>query len=311
MEALTNPHASLLTNLSRSKMLPFRNILFPTDFSRSSEAIIGHVVGLANAFGAKVWLLNVVPSLADFHGVSESYFGPFSAPALVSLEGERKTLAQDHLKRLECLQKARFGLLESEVCVRSTGVAESIVEYANETNADLIMMPTRGLGPMRRFLIGSVTAKVLHDAACPIWTSPHPRELEPFHPYRRVVFAADYLGLAADLLARASEIAEFFHAQLSVLTALPPNGVPGDDAVYHRNRQIAERLKDELAARRMRGSVHVMEGSPGEVVRQIAEEIEEADLIVIGRGHLEKSTGYTRTHAYEIICEAPCPVITL
>ena len=38
---------------------------------------------------------------------------------------------------------------------------------------DLIMMPTHGYGPFRRFLLGSVTAKILHDATCPVWTSTH------------------------------------------------------------------------------------------------------------------------------------------
>jgi hypothetical protein len=47
--------------------------LFSTGFSKSSEAIIPHVVGLASAFSAKVSLLSVVSSLADFHGVSENY----------------------------------------------------------------------------------------------------------------------------------------------------------------------------------------------------------------------------------------------
>ncbi len=292
-------------------MPPFQNILFPTDFSKSSDAVVSHVAGLARMFGAKVWLLNVVPSFADLHGVSESYFGPFSAATLVRLEAERKTLAQDCLKRLRCIQQQHLGRLGSEVCVKSAGVAESIVEYAGEINAGLIMMPTRGLGPMRRFLIGSVTAKVLHDASCPVWTSPHPCELEPFHPYRRVVFAVDYLGMGADLLVPASQIAEFFHAQLSVLTALPPDGTSGDESVQKRNRAVAERLREQIAAREVKASVHVMEGNPGEVVRQVAEEMEEADLIVIGRGHLETSTGYARTHAYEIICNAPCPVLTL
>ena len=292
-------------------MPQFQNILFPNDFSKSSDAVISHVAGLARMFDAKVWLLNVVPSLEDLHGVSESYFGPFSAATLIRLEEERKPLVEDCLRRLQCIQQQHFGRLESEVCVKSAGVAESIVEYARETNADLLMMPTRGLGPMRRFLIGSVTAKVLHDASCPVWTSPHPCELEPFHPYRRVIFAVDYLGMGAGRLIPAAEIAEFFHAQMSVLTALPPDGTSGDESVQKRNRAVAERLREQIAARNLKASVHVMEGSPGEVVRQVAEEMEEADLIVIGRGHLDDSAGYTRTHAYEIICNAPCPVLTL
>ena len=35
------------------------------------------------------------------------------------------------------------------------------------------MMPTHGRGPFRRFVLGSVTAKVLHDTPCPVWTSAH------------------------------------------------------------------------------------------------------------------------------------------
>ena len=35
------------------------------------------------------------------------------------------------------------------------------------------MMLTHDYGPFRRFLLGSVTAKILHDAACPVWTSAH------------------------------------------------------------------------------------------------------------------------------------------
>ena len=263
-----------------------------------------------------MWLLHVVPSLAEFHGVSENYFGPLSEAGLIALENERKSLVRDRLQRLACIQKQHFASAPSEICVKLAGVAESIVEYAGETHADLIMMPTRGLGPMRRFLIGSVAAKVLHDARAPIWTSPHPRELEAFHPYRRVVVAVDSLALPVDVLERGAAIAAAFGAQLSVLRALPPNGghqnrVSGDEAVRTLSRAGGRELRDQLSKMNIKASVHVMEGSPGEVVRQVAEEIEEADLIVIGRGHLAESMGHLQTHAYEIICNAPCPVITL
>jgi nucleotide-binding universal stress UspA family protein len=290
---------------------PLRNILFPTDFSKSSEAIISHVVGLASAFNAKVWLLSVVPSLADFHGVSENYFGQLGDAALANLDRDRKLLEADRLRSLECLQKRYFEPVESEICVKSAGVAESIVDYATEIKADLIMMPTHGLGRMRRFLIGSVTAKVLHDAACPVWTSPHPRELAPFHPYRHILLAIDHRELPVELLIRASELAELFHGQLSVIRALPAHGAPGDEAAHKRTREMADALRAQIAANGVKASVHLMEGSPGEVVRQVAEEIEDADLIVAGRGHLEESMGHLRSHAYEIIWNAPCPVITL
>jgi len=230
-------------SLMATSFLP-RNILFPTDFSKSSEAIIGHVVGLASAFNAKVWLLSVVPSLAEFHGVSENYFGQLRDAALANLDRNRKLLETDCLRKLACLQKHYFESVESEICIRSGGVAESIVDYSVEKKADLVMMPTHGLGRMRRFLIGSVTAKVLHDAVCSVWTSPHPRELEPFHPYRHILLAIDNRELPVELLTRASELAEFFHGQLSVIRALPAHGTPGDETVLKRTREMADTQRE-------------------------------------------------------------------
>ena len=54
--------------------------------------------------------------------------------------------------------------------------AHEIVKYADSEKADLIVLPTHGYGPFRRFLLGSVTAKVLHDAQCPVWTGVHTEE---------------------------------------------------------------------------------------------------------------------------------------
>ena len=50
---------------------------------------------------------------------------------------------------------------------------KAITDFAHAEGVDLIVMPTHGYGPFRRLLLGSVTAKVLHDAECPVWTSAH------------------------------------------------------------------------------------------------------------------------------------------
>ena len=61
--------------------------------------------------------------------------------------------------------------------------AREIIRYAHENEVSLIMMPSHGFGPFRRFMIGSTTAKVLHDAHIPVWTDAHVegllRELAP------------------------------------------------------------------------------------------------------------------------------------
>src|SRR5690349_7185576 len=48
--------------------------------------------------------------------------------------------------------------------------AECVTRTAHNNEVDLIMMPTHAHGRFRRFLLGSVTAKVLHDTEFPVWT---------------------------------------------------------------------------------------------------------------------------------------------
>jgi nucleotide-binding universal stress UspA family protein len=290
---------------------PFRSILFPTDFSKSSEAIAEHVAGIAKILSTKVWLLSIEPWLEAWHGSSESYFGPFTESARVRLEHERQVSSDLRMKVLERFQKQYFSSVETECCVLGGGVAETIVDFAKEKNVGMIMMATRGFGPKRRFMIGSTTAKVLHDAPCAVWTSPHPREMEPFHPYRNIVIAMNYRKLSADLLVRASEIADKFGASLSVYTAVPTADSPDHGLFLKKKQEIAATIKSQLAREKLKASVHLIEGDPGEVIGQVATEIADADLIVTGRGHLDEAEGHLRTHNYEIIWNAPCPVITL
>jgi nucleotide-binding universal stress UspA family protein len=294
-----------------STRVPFRDILFPTDFSHSSESIAGHVAGVAKAAGVKVWLLNVVPRLEDLHGVSGSYFGPFSDAAVTAFEKDRKAIEAERVNAARRFQEKHLASVKSEILVTSGGVADAIVEFAQEKNAGLIMIPTRALGRRRQFLLGSVTAKVLHDAPCPVWTSPHPRELNPFDKYGRIVLALDYRRLSIPVLVRASEFAEVFGATLSVFTAVPhlPGATHG--VTQEIKKELTSKLQAHLGECKVKASICVLEGNPGDVIGEVAEELERADLIITGRGRLDEAAGYLHSHSYEIIWNAPCPVITL
>jgi nucleotide-binding universal stress UspA family protein len=212
---------------------------------------------------------------------------------------------------LEHFQANHFSSVESEVAVQSGGVADEIIDFAREKDIGLIMMPTHAIGRRRQFLIGSTTAKVLHDAPCAVWTSPHPRELNPFRPYRRIVLAIDYRFLSIPLLVRASEFAELFGASLSVFSAIPTASEAGHPLVRQLKKDLASALENQLAECKVKASICLLEGNPGDVICEVAEDIERADLLITGRGRLDEAAGHVHSHNYEIIWNAPCPVMTL
>jgi nucleotide-binding universal stress UspA family protein len=291
--------------------LSLRNILFPTDFSKSCEAIADHVAGVARLARATVWLLNVVPRLEEWHGASEMYFGPFSDSALAAFEKDRKFLEGQRVSALQRFQKEYFAEINSEISVASGGVAETIVDFAREKNVGMLMMPTHTLGRHRRFLLGSITAKILHDAPCPVWTSPHPRELDPFRPYRRILLALDYRSPGIPSLVGASEFAQLFGARLTVFSAIPHPPDTSADLIQQLKSDAASKLERCLRECNVNASIRLREGNPGDVIREVAEEIEGADLIITGRALLDTTKGHVHSHSSEIIWNAPCPVITL
>ena len=136
-----------------SDMLQIKRILFPLDFSEQTYATAPFVGAMASRFGAQLILLSVVPgesALTD------------AAPLMEDLE-----------PRMDGVFRKAFAHLDVKRIVELGEPAEVIARFADTQGVDIIMMPTHGYGPLRRLLLGSVTAKVVHDAQCPVWTNVH------------------------------------------------------------------------------------------------------------------------------------------
>ncbi len=84
------------------------------------------------------------------------------------------------------------------------------------------MMPTRGCGVLRRFLLGSVTAKVLHDVSTAVWTGIGSALAEhaPAVPYKSIVCALDETEEAEAVLRAAAALAKSYQAKLALVHVL-------------------------------------------------------------------------------------------
>src|SRR5579862_2458316 len=163
-------------------MQAFRKILFPVDMSDSCAAAAPFVETMAKKFQAELTLLHVLEMppgyVTDWYGYM----------ALVDTEAIRNAR---HCELDQYLTGKFQGLNVGRVMLEGDA-AHEITEYAQEHGTDLIMMPTHGYGIFRSLLLGSVTAKVLHDAACPVWTGLHVEETPPAAAtFANIMCAAD------------------------------------------------------------------------------------------------------------------------
>jgi nucleotide-binding universal stress UspA family protein len=183
--------------------------------------------------------------------------------------------------------------------------AASIVEFAHREKPDLIVMPTHGYGPFRRFLLGSVAAKVLHDVDVPVWTGAHLQKgSQPmWKRIGRVICAID-LRTAEAVLPWARDFASEFKAELTVIHAVQASQAQVSAAEAHEYIRCLQRRLS------MPGEILIEEGNPAQVV-QAAANRRNADLVVIGRSPREGVSGRLRTNAYSIVRDAPCPVVSV
>jgi nucleotide-binding universal stress UspA family protein len=290
-------------------MVSIGKILLPVDFSERSPGAAHYARTLAGHFNSEVHAMHVLPSPDYAVGgveVGIAAVGEYFA-------NRREQVAKD----LNAFAQSEFADLKVKTVLYEGDPARHIVEYAQQEKINLIVMPTHGYGPFRRFILGSVTAKVLHDAECPIWTGVHLAESPPADQieFRNIICAVDLGAMSKKTLCWAGQFAAEFGARLTVVHAAPLIEV-GEARYFDPAWRLAliDQAKGEIAKLQdslgSRADVVVESGEAQKVVREVAEEAK-ADLVVIGRGTSAGVFGRLRANAYAIIRESPCPVVSV
>ncbi len=148
-------------------MVTLRKLLFPTDFSESSEAAWGYALTLAREFEAEVVLLHVVPEPPR---LAEAYEMGFTPERFIQA-------ATEEAKRLmaDLMANAADWKVAITPKVRQGVEFREIIDAAREAGADMIVMGTHGRTGLAHALIGSVAEKVVRKALCPVLTVKHPK----------------------------------------------------------------------------------------------------------------------------------------
>ncbi|MFB6151074.1 MAG: universal stress protein [Haloarculaceae archaeon] len=135
----------------------YGTILVPTDGSDGSMVALDEAVDLAAAFDATVHSLYVVDTT-----VTQPNTGYIDVAESFERIGRETTEA--------AVERAEEGGVEAVAAVRTGTPHRAILSYADETDADLVVMGTHGRTGLERYLLGSVTEKVVRTADVPVLT---------------------------------------------------------------------------------------------------------------------------------------------
>ncbi len=148
-------------------MARIRRILTPVDLSEHSDAALAYAMSLASDLDATVSVIHVyeVPFYLEPAVLVVPTVGGQALPVKEAIQLE----ARERFEK--CLERANSKGLVPDAIELVEGVpARAIVSFAKEHAIDLIVMGTRGRSGAARMLLGSVAARVIEHAHCPVLT---------------------------------------------------------------------------------------------------------------------------------------------
>ena len=290
-------------------MLSINKIFAPVDFSDRSIAAAEHAAQLAKLFDAELTLIHVRPV--------EVYPATVAATAGAREEAAVREAQHSHGK-LRALADRLTPDGETQLIDSQGDPAARLVHVINERKPDLVVMATHGAGAFRRFLLGSVTQKVLHDTQVPVLTGTH---LEGGDNYTvncpRVLCA---VGLkdrehSAKVVKTASEWASALNAELHVAHAPAPTETAAWEGVPVQSAETIEKerrgaLAQLIGETGVEAKTHVSAEYPVSFVSRTAKELD-AGLVITGRSVRHGVLHWPHSDAFGIIRESPAPVLSL
>jgi nucleotide-binding universal stress UspA family protein len=222
--------------------------------------------------------------------------------------------------------------LAHEFIVRQGGdVCKQLESVISEKKVDLVVVGTHGRRALGKMLLGSVAEQIFRRANCIVLTvgpgSFADSPLEDARPFRSFLFATDFGEASLRALPRAISFANHFGANLILLHVAPIAPI-SEGFHWSRNTTDIRQMQEDAgrpALQRLQKLVSqdvlpnappqpmVKFGKPSEMILQVAR-AKQVDLIIMGLHqslHVDTAAHLPYATAYEVICRAQCPVLTM
>lgn len=300
-------------------MYPFRNILFPTDFTLHARAALKYAAAFAREGGGRIVLFSVQSGTVPANLLT--------LPDRVFEDTDKRWLQQLRTDVRELLSDPMLAGLEVEPVILEGEPAPMIAQAVRDFDIDLVTIVTHGRKGLSRALWGSTAEEIIAEAPCPVLTIRPPQrdfvEHRSSHTeirLNRVLLATNFRPSSNAAAQVAAELAGRTGAELHVVYVIgdymdqmaeffPDSAGP---PLVRLREYVEERMAvfaRETGARTMQ--THVREGRPYAEVVGLATE-RDVDLIVAGtsvHASLFGGAPVLGPDIERVVRNAPCPVL--
>lgn len=294
-----------MTDVHSVDPITFKNILFITDFSPSSEIALPHAIALAAGYKGKVYIGHVItPQFYDL-------VPPDFVPEVLK---QSTAYAQRRMERL--VKEAELGTVPHEVLLKQGELWATLRNMVEQYSIDVIALGTGGRRGLQEVLMGSIAEEILRLAHRPVLTvGPDSREPPPESEPRCILLASDFSVNCLRAVACADSLAHKFEARL-VSLHVAPEATEDPETTTRLEQFFRQRLEQSLdvtAFQKGQLQFRIEFGVPADSILKSASE-HDADLIVMGvrgAGSVVRATCHLGRTTYGVVAEARCPVLTV
>jgi nucleotide-binding universal stress UspA family protein len=298
-------------------MVALKQVLCPVDLGELSIRALAYAGSIAEPYLSELTVLHVVPTFEPMEVRAGELFDQVQFVYPMTPE-------QIEVRLRDAVRAAGVALDRVRVAARAGEPTDVILSEALATGADLVVMATHGRRGWDRLMLGSVTAKVLRSAPCPVLTvPPFDAQARSRMPVTSVLCPVDFspaalhaVEFAVDVANRAMASVTFLH----VIEWLAEEDAPGTShfaAPEFRQglmRDARERLEALVASQPHFERSPMLEVTAGRAHRQIAHVAAErrTDLIVLGaHGRGGPPLAALGSTTEQVVRAASCPVLTV
>ncbi|MFA9517303.1 universal stress protein [Halopenitus sp. H-Gu1] len=282
----------------------FDHILLPVDGSEASQRAQQYAQVLANAFDAEIHALFVLENGGLIDDVADT-------SASNEIESELRATAESTLEDVVSACEAESITVQTSIA--SGHPADSILEYIDTNDIDLVVMGTHSRGRLSRFLRESVAEQVAQAASVPVLTV-RSREMDASPEIRDILVAIDGSESARHARAYAVSLANTFDATvhgLYVIESRFGNSGAIRDLLERESKSVLQEAKANAAQAGLDLVPATREGKPEREIVKYADK-QGIDLIVLGT---HGRTGLDRfvmgSVATSVVRNADQPVLTV